>query len=202
LRVPLLPGCCWLAVDGTGRHDQVHVGMEVQAAAVGVQHRMGTGDPLELGIPAGKGVHRLPGGFEQQVVAAALLAPEQRPQLGRHREGDQEVLHRQQLGQLPLDPALAVRVLAVGAAAVAAGVGNLEAVVAVAAAEHHQVAALAAAAAHRLQGLAMAGQQLGAMQPLQFALVAVDHLGEEHHHTPSCQRSWKPSSSISMRSLL
>ena len=40
------------------------------------------------------------------------------------------------------------------------------------------------------------------MQALQFALVAVDHLGEQHHHTPSSQRSWKPSSSISMRSLL
>lgn len=92
--------------------------------------------------------------------------------------------------------------LAVGAAAVAAGVGNLEAVVAVAAAEHQQVAALAAAAAHRLQGLAVAGQQLGAMQTLQFALVAFDHLGEQHHHTPSSQRSWKPSRSLSMRSLL
>jgi hypothetical protein len=29
--------------------------MEVQAAAVGVQHRMGTGDPFEPGISAGKG---------------------------------------------------------------------------------------------------------------------------------------------------
>jgi hypothetical protein len=37
----------------------------------------------------------------------------------------------------------------------------------------------------------VAGQQLAAMQPLQFALVAFDQLGEQHHHTPSSQRSWK-----------
>lgn len=135
--------------------------MEVQSAAVGVQHRMGTADPLEPGIPEGKGVHRLPGGFEEQVVADALLAPEQGPQLGRHRQGDQEVLHRQRLGLLPFDPALAVMVLAVlWAAAVAAGVGILEAVAAVAPVEHHLVSALAAAAPHRLPGLAVAGQQL------------------------------------------
>ncbi len=130
------------------------MGVEVQAAAVGMQRRMGTGDSLEPGISAGKGVHRLPGGFEQQVVGDALLSPEQSPQLGRHGEGDQEIHHRQQFGLLPLDPALAVVVLAVGATAMTAGMGNLEAVVAVAAAEHHQVTALTAAAAHGLQGLA------------------------------------------------
>ena len=35
LLASLPPGCCWLVVDGTSRNDQVHVGMEVQAAAVG-----------------------------------------------------------------------------------------------------------------------------------------------------------------------
>jgi hypothetical protein len=41
-----MPGCRLLVVDGTSRHNQVLMGMEVQAAAVGMQHRMGTGDSL------------------------------------------------------------------------------------------------------------------------------------------------------------
>ena len=118
----------------------------------------------------------MPGGFEQQVVSGALLAPEQPPQLGRHREGDQEILHRQQFGLLPLNPALAVVMLAVGAAAMTAGMGNLETVVAACAVQQHQVTALAAAAPHRLEGLVVAGQQLMTMQTLQRALVAFDHL--------------------------
>jgi hypothetical protein len=196
-------GLPWLLlVNGTSRHNQMHMGMEVQPSAVGMQHRMGTGHPLEPGIPAGKGVHRLPGRFQQQVVGGSLLFPEQSPQLSRHREGDQEVLHRQQSGLLPLNPALTVVMLAVGATAVTAGMGNLEAVLAVATLQHHQVTALAAAAAHGLQGLAVPWQQLGAMEALQLALVAFDHLRKEHHHPPSSQRSWKPWSSISMRSLL
>jgi hypothetical protein len=162
-----------LLVDGTRRHNQVHMGMEVQPAAVGMEHRMGTGHPLEPGISAGQGVHRLPGRSEQQVVGGSLLVPAQSPQLRRHREGDQEVLHRQQPGLLPLNPALAVVVLAVGATAMAAGMGNLEAVLTVAALQHPLVTALAAAAPHGLQGLAVTGQQLGAMEALQFPWVAL-----------------------------
>jgi hypothetical protein len=92
--------------------------------------------------------------------------------------------------------------LAVGATAMTTGMGNLDAVAAACAVQDHQVTSLAAAAPHGLQCLVVAWQQLVAMQALQFALVVFDHLGEEHHQPPSSQRSWKPSSSISMRSLL
>jgi len=64
------------------------MGMEVQPAAVGMQYRVRSCDSFQFWISASKSVHRLPGGFEQQVVGNALLAPEQSPQLGWHREGD------------------------------------------------------------------------------------------------------------------
>jgi hypothetical protein len=50
--------------------------------------------------------------------------------LCRHREGDHEVVDRQELGLLPLQPLLAFVVLAVGAAAVAAGMGQAHLMVA------------------------------------------------------------------------
>ena len=52
------------------------------------------------------------------------MAPGQRAQLGGQREGDQEVGTRQQRLGLALDPALALKVLAVRAAAMAAGMGH------------------------------------------------------------------------------
>jgi hypothetical protein len=44
------------------------MGVVVKPAAVGVQHRMGTGSPFQPWIPAGKGGDGLPGCFQQQIV--------------------------------------------------------------------------------------------------------------------------------------
>jgi hypothetical protein len=131
--------------------------MEFQSATVGMEDGMGTCNPSEPGISASKGGHRLPGGFEQQIVHLALPTPDQPSQLSWNREGNEEILHRQKFCLLSLNPALAIVVLAVGATAMAARVGHLEPVLAIAALQHHQVA-LAAAAAHGLQGLMVAGQ--------------------------------------------
>jgi hypothetical protein len=51
-------------MDGASRNNQVHVGMEFQSAAVGMEDGTRTCNPSEPGISASKGGHRLPGGFE------------------------------------------------------------------------------------------------------------------------------------------
>jgi hypothetical protein len=65
---------------------------------------------------------------------------------------------------LLLKPLLAFMVLAVGAAAMAAGMGNFEVGLAIRAFQHHQITTLPPAANHGPQGLAMAGQQFWTMQ--------------------------------------
>jgi len=71
-------------------------------------------------VPA-EGAHGVPGAAQQQVVEHALVRPGQRPELGREREGEQEVRGGDLPGELALEPLLAVVVLAVRAVAMAAG---------------------------------------------------------------------------------
>jgi hypothetical protein len=112
----------------------------------------------ELGITASKGIDRLPARFQQEIIGCSLMLPEQGPQFSRYCEGDQEILHRQQLGSLSFNPLLAFMMLAMGATAMAAGMGDVDTVLTIGTLQHHQVAALTAAASHRLQGLAMTRQ--------------------------------------------
>ena len=98
------------------------------------------------------------------------------------------------------DALLAFMVSAVWAAAMAAGMGNLEAALAIGACQQHGIAAGLAAAGHRLQRRPVAGQQLCSVESLQIPLVALHQLGEKDHGVSS-QQSWKPSSNCSMRSL-
>ena len=160
-------------MDSTSGNNQVHVRMEFKSTTVGMEDGMGTCNPSEPAISASKGGHRLPGGFEQQVVHLALPTTDQPSQLSWNRESNEEILNQLKFCLLSLNPALAVVVLAAGETAMAARVGHLDAVLAIAALQHHQVAALATAAGHGLQGLAVTGQQLGAMDAFEFALVGV-----------------------------
>jgi hypothetical protein len=90
---------------------------------------------VQVAVVQGKLAQGLPGAVHQCVVDDALVGPGQSAQLGRQREGDEEVWPGDELAALALDPALAVGVLAVRAQAVAAGVRH-----------HAQGAAVVAAA--------------------------------------------------------
>jgi hypothetical protein len=50
------------------------------------------------------------------------MRPGERAQLGRQREGQQEVCAREQAGALPLEPALGLLAVALGTVAIATGV--------------------------------------------------------------------------------
>jgi len=84
------------------------------------------------------------------------MGPEELPQLSWHHEGDRVIVNRQQFCLLPLQPLLALMLLAVGAAAIAARMGNCALMVAAVAMQNHHAAVLIAATPHRLQGTVMA----------------------------------------------
>ena len=86
------PAAC---VDGSGWHNQMHMGMVFEIAGMGVEYSMGTCAAAQMRIAAGKAVDRLPGGFKQQIIGRPLLGPEQSPQLRRYRDGDHEIVNRQ-----------------------------------------------------------------------------------------------------------
>ena len=132
--------------------------MKFQRPAVGVQHRRRAELSLQgLVVQAelGKG---LPGELDQQVVGIALVRVDERTQLGRQGEGDQVVIHRQQLGPLSLEPVLHRLVLALGASAMAAGERERIIVPAIVAMDGRRSAFLGATAPDRRQRSAMSRQ--------------------------------------------
>ncbi len=62
IRSFLLP-CHVAHVEGTGRHNQMHMRMIIEVALMGMQNSMSAGAASQLRITAGKAVDRLPGGF-------------------------------------------------------------------------------------------------------------------------------------------
>jgi hypothetical protein len=66
--------------------------------------------------------------------------------------------------------------LAMGTAAMAAGMGHCALMVATLAMKNHHAAVLIAAPPHRLQGTVMAGQQFVAVVMFQIAAVAIDQI--------------------------
>lgn len=101
----------------------MHMWMVIKIAGMGVEHGMGTSAALQLRVPAGKAIDRLPGGFEQEIIGNLLVGPEQSPQLSRYCEGNHKIVNLQQFGLLSFNPSLTFVVLATGAAAMAAGMG-------------------------------------------------------------------------------
>jgi hypothetical protein len=98
----------------------------------------------------------MPRCFKQQIVCCSLISPKQLAQFRRYREGDQVILHRQQFGSLALQPLLAFVMLAVGAAPMAAGVRQHDAVMAVTAFQQHHSTVLIAAPSDTIEGVVMA----------------------------------------------
>jgi hypothetical protein len=150
------------------------VWMILQTSVVSMQNRMCTHLTVEMGITTAKGLHGQPSCSQQKVIGYALMLPEPSPEFIRHCEGQQKIGNWQKLGGLPLDPLLAFKMLAVRAAAMAAGMGNLDRVLTALTLQHHQIASLLTTTGHGLQGLTMAGKQLMAMGSLQFMLIASD----------------------------
>jgi len=102
------------------------------------------------------------------------MAPGQMPQFGREGEGQQEVVAGDQLFELALQSLLALMVLAVGAGAVSAGVGNEAAFIAVVALRLHPGAVGGATPAHGGQRAALTGQELVAVLGQELGLESGD----------------------------
>ena len=115
-----------------GQYD-MHVGMAVEGAAVGVQHRGGAQVPVQRLVTQPERGEGLPGEADEQSIGFAL----------------------------PFEPGLAGLMLAQRAEAVAAGQGEDLGAVAVVAADAGGAQCLGAALLDRRQGLAVAGQQPG-----------------------------------------
>jgi len=95
---------------------------------------------------------------------------------------------------------MAFMLLAMGTAAVAAGMGHTCLMLAACAFQHHDAAVLIPAAPEGLESLIMAWQELMAVPFFQIAAVAIDQISEEDHQRSS-QRRAKPATRSSMRSV-
>jgi hypothetical protein len=85
-----------------------------------------------------------------------------------------EIGDRQQFSGLPLNPLLAVMMLAVRATPMTTRMRNSDCGGTGLAFEHHVITAFTPATPHRTQGLMVAGQHLMAMDAFEVLLVAVD----------------------------
>jgi len=147
-------------IDGSGRHHQVHVGVVIQTAGMGVQDRNRTGHAEELFIILSEGPHRLPDTLDHQGIKQALMSPGQGPKFSRQGEGQQKILGRHLLFQLAFQPLLALVMLAVGAMAVPTGMGYQDLAVTRGALHQHAGAVRGTTGLHGGQRLAMTRQDL------------------------------------------
>ena len=145
---------------------------------MGVQHAHRTGLALELAVVAAELGQGVPGTLHQQTIDRLLMAPGQATQFLRQREGDQEVGARQHRLRLALNPALALKVLAVRAASVPAGMGHQALLATTGALGQHLGAQAAAAGLHGLEGFELAGQQPALVSGQELGLEAGDDAGQ------------------------
>jgi len=138
----------FVGVDGGGRHHTMDVGVIVQAAGMGMEHRHGAGRALKLLVVAAEGQQRLPGALHQQAIERLWMGQGQGAKFRRQGEGQQEVRAGHQRFPLPFQPLLALVVLAVGTQPVAAGMGHEDLLFAVGTVRLHPGAERSAAGFH------------------------------------------------------
>lgn len=109
-------------VEATAGHDQMEMWMIVQAARVGMQHRRYTEVAAPRRSVAGEALQGADGALEQQGIDLLLMLPGQGAQFTGQGEGHHEILDRQQLLALSVEPGRRVVVLAAGTTAMAAGI--------------------------------------------------------------------------------
>ena len=102
-----------------------------------VQYRHRTGAALQLSVVLAEAAQRPPGAIHQGRVKHTLMLPNQGAQLSRHSERDQKVAARHQGLRLALNPALALKVLAVRTIALPTGMRHHALLGAVATAGQH-----------------------------------------------------------------
>lgn len=77
----------FVRVNGRRRYHQMHMGMVIKAARMGMQHGDGAGVPLKLWVVLREGFDGLPATADQQVIQRALLLPSQRSEFVGQGEG-------------------------------------------------------------------------------------------------------------------
>ena len=179
----------------------MHMRVKRQLARMRVQHRHRARAALELPVVLAEGAQRLPGALHHPVIHRALAPPGQAAQFRRQGEGDQEIAARHQPAGLPLNPALALKVLAMRAIAVPAGVRHQALLVAGRAFGQHENPRAGAAPLHGGQGVALAGQNGVVVLRQAICLKAFDDRCQGDHLTPA-QSMLKRFIKASMRTLI
>ena len=111
------------------------------------------------------------------------MLPNQRSQLSRHGERDQEIAPRHQRLCLAFNPALALKMLAVRAIAVPTGMRHHALPAAVATAGQHARPQAGAAELHGVQGLALTGQRAGTVLRQVIGSKMINEGGQGDHLT-------------------
>lgn len=161
----------------------MHMRVEIEPSRMRVQHRYCTRATCQLPVVLAERAQCVPGAVHQSGVEQALMLPNQRAQLGGQGERDQEVAPRHQCLGLTLNPALALKVLAVRAIAVATGMRHYGLLTAVATLGQHGWTQAGAAVLHGIQGLALTGQRAGAVLRQVIGSKAFDDAGQRNHLT-------------------
>ena len=138
---------------------------------MGVQDRDGARGTLKLLVVVRNGAHCLPATAGHQCIEGALMVPCQGSELRGQGEGQKKILGRHLFLELPLQPFLALMVLAVRTVAMAAGMRHEKLAVALGALRQHVGTGCRAAVLHGGERLEMGRQQR--------ILVLVQELGLE-----------------------
>lgn len=152
------PPAASLGIERRSRHRQMQVRVVIEAARVGMQHAHRAGPALQMFVVLAEGADCRPGAFEEQGVEGALMLPGQRPEFGRYGESHQEIVGRDLTLELAFQPLLALKMLAMRAVAMAAGMRHEVSFVAGGTTRQHLWRHSRAAGFHGGQGLPLAGQ--------------------------------------------
>jgi hypothetical protein len=131
--------------------------MITQSARMGVQYADGTRLSLQLRVVLREGFGRLPAATGHQAIKCTLMLPSQRTQFFGQGEGQQEILGWHLFFELPLQPLFTFVMLAMGAAAMAAGMRDKTLMFAVLALRQHHWTLRGAALFQGSQRFALAG---------------------------------------------
>ena len=89
---------------------------------MGMQDRDGARHALQLFVVVTEGAYGFPATADHQIIEGALMLPGQRSEFGRQGKGQKEVIGRDSLPELTLQPLLALMMLAMGTVPMTTGV--------------------------------------------------------------------------------
>jgi len=144
-------------MDATAGDDDMEVWMEIESSGMGMEDGGHADIGAEMFGILAKVFQGADGGVKEDVVDSGLMTPGERSEFKGQGEGDHEVLDRQELEALAVEPLGGDMVLAFGTTTVAAGLGLVYLYGAITALQLYLPGLRGTAAQHGIDSVAVSG---------------------------------------------